>query len=317
MIVFPKTRAEAITALHTPGAVPRAGGTDLGSRRALNNVATELVDLRDVPELDTVAPTADGWLIGAKVRIAAVAAHPELKGAMPGLCEAAGDLATPQIRAIGTVGGNLLQHVRCPYYRHPDLVCWMKGGGMCLSRGAEEREVSCIDLGPCLAPAPSTLALALLAWDAAIEISGDKPRTVDVEGLFGDGSQGPHPKLAPGELVTGVRIARPKTKEGSAYVRTASRALAEWPIVDVVARIAVLDGKIVMARVVLGGVAPVPWRSRNAEDALLGRAPTDAVFADAGQKAAADANPPPGTAWKVAVIAPTVEDALARARESA
>lgn len=318
MIVFPTTLEAAVAALKVDGAVPRAGGTDLLARRGLPNAPRDAVDLRDVPGLDTIAPAADGWRIGARVRIATLAAHPELRGATPGLAQAAGDLATPQIRAVATVGGNLMQHVRCAWYRHPDVRCWLRGGQTCPARAAGDREGSCFDLGPCLAPAPSTLALAFLAWDAAVEIKGERAvRVEDLEVLYGDGKAGPHPTLPPGELVTAVRIARPTSLEGSAYVRTSARAHAEWPIIDVVVRLAVLDGKITLARVVLGGVAPIPWRSRVAEDALVGQTPADAVFAKAAARAAGDANPTAATAWKVAMIAPTIEDALARAREQA
>ncbi len=153
MIRFPTKLDDAST---TDGVI-RAGSTDLMERRRLGLADGPLVDLRDLPGLDQIDWDAGGAKVGARVTIAAFAADPKIQAAYPGLAAAAGGLATPQIRAVATMGGSLLQRSRCWYYRNPEQQCLKKGGDRCLARAGDHLYHSCFDLGPCVAVHPSTI----------------------------------------------------------------------------------------------------------------------------------------------------------------
>ena len=183
MIVFPTTLEEATQA---KGEF-RAGGTDLTERRNLGIATGDLVDLRDLPGLDKVERGDGGTLkIGARVTIAELARSKEVREGYPGLAAAAASLATPQIRAVGTLGGNLLQRTRCWYFRSVEAKCLKKGGVKCWARAGDHLFHACFDLGPCASVHPSTLGMALMAYDASVEVAGGKARSVAE--LYGDGS---------------------------------------------------------------------------------------------------------------------------------
>ena len=238
----------------------RAGGTDLQQRLRSGVSPGPPVDLKRLAGLDRVEWDEHGGArIGALVPIATLAGDPRLAAAYPGLAQSAGALATPQVRAAGSLGGNLLQRNRCWYYRHPAISCLKKGGQDCPARTGNHLFGVCFDLGPCVAPHPSTLGMALLAYAAQIEVasSGSRP----VAALYGDGSDGRHDhQLGEHEILAAVLMPEPLEGERTAYFRVISRALAEWPLVEAVVRLAVTDGTIEFARVAVGGVAPIPLR---------------------------------------------------------
>lgn len=316
MIAFPTSVEAALAVLvERPGdqqPEPRAGGTDLQHRRQHGLSAGPIVDLRYVPGLDHIEEIEGGLRIGAGVRVAEIAMSPLVRAGYPALAEAAHDLATPQIRAVATLGGNLLQHNRCWYYRSSAYTCLKKGGATCFAREGDHIFHSCFDLGPCVAPHPSTLALALLAYEARVDVAGGLARTVAE--LYGDGSDARnHHQLDHGELITGVVLPPPTQGEQSAYLRVASRARAEWPLVDVVIRLVIADGRVERAAVVLGGVANIPLRLPAVEEALVGHSPSEETWGAAAAAAETGANPLPGTRYKVRLLAPAVRDAIARA----
>jgi xanthine dehydrogenase YagS FAD-binding subunit len=292
----------------------RAGGTDLQHRLRRRISSGPPIDLAAVPDLHGIGADETGAVrIGALTTIAALATEPKL-AAYPALAQAAAALATPQIRAVGTLGGNLLQRNRCWYFRDPDTACFRKGGPSCPARDGNHLYHACFDRGPCIAVHPSTLAMTLLTYDATVEIAGRPARPV--QDLYGDGSD-PHRdhQLGAGEILTAVRMPAPMPNERAGYVRATSRALAEWPLVEAVVRLRIADGAIASAGVGLGGVAPVPLRCRAVEAALTGRPPSESVFAQAAALAAADARPLPMTGYKVGLIASTIVAALERAAQ--
>ena len=291
----------------------RAGGTDL-QQRLRSGVATgPVVDLAHVPDLDVIEWNDEGRArVGALVPMATVAGDPRLAAGYPGLAAAAGALATPQIRALGTLGGNLLQRNRCWYFRHPATSCFKKGGDVCPAREGNHLYGVCFDLGPCVAPHPSTLGMALLAYEAEAEVAGGDSRSVAA--LYGDGSDGRRDhQLGAGEILSAVRMRPPLAGERAAYFRSIGRALAEWPLVEAIARLGVTDGEITFARVAAGGVAPIPLRLEHVEAALVGRPAGDDTFASAASLAARGARPLPMTRYKVDLLPPTVHEALTRA----
>jgi xanthine dehydrogenase YagS FAD-binding subunit len=291
----------------------RAGGTDLQQRLRSGVSPGPPVDLKRLAGLDRVEWDEHGGArIGALVPIATLAGDPRLAAAYPGLAQSAGALATPQIRAAGSLGGNLLQRNRCWYYRHPAISCLKKGGQDCPARTGNHLFGVCFDLGPCVAPHPSTLGMALLAYAAQIEVasSGSRP----VAALYGDGSDGRHDhQLGEHEILAAVLMPEPLEGERTAYFRAISRALAEWPLVEAVVRLAVTDGTIEFARVAVGGVAPIPLRLQRVEEALAGRPASPEVVEQAASLAAERASPLPMTRYKADLLPRTVRETLDRA----
>lgn len=312
MIRFPSSLSQ-IDPTAEPTAVVRAGGTDLMERRRLRMAEGPLLDLRDLAEVRTIEWDATGSAtIGAGVIIGDAAADERLSRAYPGLCAAAGGLATPQIRAVATVGGNLLQATRCWYYRNPQVRCLKKGGSTCLARAGDHLYHSCFDLGPCASVHPSTLGMALLAYEASVMVHGAGDRTV--QALYGDGSDptGDH-QLEPGAVLTHVVMPPPRPREQAGYFRTISRSRSEWPLVEVLVRLVIDGGTVSFARVAMGGVAPVPLRLPAVEKALVGSPVDSAAFARAAAIAKEGATPLPMTGYKVDMVEGTVLETLERA----
>lgn len=312
MIVFPTTPEEVIAAKGTI----RAGGTELQERRRLPGMAgDDLVDLRDAAGLDDLRFGEGGELrIGAGRRMAEIGGHPEVRAKYPGFAEAVAGLATPQIRAVGTMAGNLLQRTRCWYFRAPETGdrCFKRGGNLCSARAGDHLHHACFDLGPCASVHPSTIAMAMLAYDGLVDVAPGGLRPV--QALMGDGTDPRRDnRLEEGALVTALVLPPPQSGEHSAYFRAISRARAEWPLVEVLVRLVVEGGKISDAAVALGGVAPVPLRSAAAEAALLGYTPDPDTLAAAAKAATDGASPLPMTGYKVTLVEGTVLEALERA----
>ena len=316
MIEFPSTIA-ALTrfAADSTDRTVRAGGTDLQERRHLGLAGGPLVDLRDVAELNVIVVHDDALRLGSRVQVATLAEDPEVGERWPGLTAAAGNLATPEIRNQATLGGNLLQHVRCWYFRRPGARCYQAGGDRCDARAGDHSQHACIDLGPCIAPHPSTLAVALTAYEAEIEVAGAPTgERWPIAALYGDGSDPRRPhRLPPGAVLLAVRVPRPLPGERAAFHRTSSRARAEWPIAEAVVRVVVTDGKIRFARVAVGGVANIPLRLVAVEQRLLAQAPTPALLADAAALAGEDGKSPPQSAYKLQILRATILTALEQA----
>jgi xanthine dehydrogenase YagS FAD-binding subunit len=311
MIVFPTSLQQAAT---EPG-VLRAGGTDLHERRRLQLVDGKIVDLRDVADGREIVERPGGEIeVGALVRIAALAADPRIAAGYPALAQAAGGLATPQIRAIASVAGNLLQRNRCWYYRAPEAKCLKKGGERCFARDGDHLYHACFDLGPCVAVHPSTLGMALIAYDAKVDVIGGAGRTVAA--LLGDGTDPRRDHaLEDAAVVSAIVLPAPRAGERSAYVRTISRARAEWPLVECAARLGVENEAIAWAAIAVGGVAPVPLRLGAVEARLVGKAARPEGLGEAAALAREGADPLPMTGYKVDLLEQTVLEALEKALE--
>lgn len=291
----------------------RAAGTDLQQRLRSGVSSGPVVDLRQLASLSGISWDPDGRAsIGALSSIASLASDAKLARAYPGLTQSAAALATPQIRSAGTVGGNLLQRNRCWYFRHPGTSCFKKGGNSCPARDGNHLFSSCFDLGACVAPHPSTLGMALFAYEAHVEVAGTGMRPVGA--LYGDGSDERRDhQLGAQELLTMVLMPAPLAGERAAYFRAAARAAAEWPLAEAVARLVVSGGRIVFARVAVGGVAPIPLRREQVEAALVGQPANGETLHRAAALARDGARPLPMTAYKVDVLCATVQQALEHA----
>jgi len=290
----------------------RAAGTDLSERRRSGVSRGAIADLAATPEMLAVSWNADGRArIGASVTIEAIGSDGALAAAYPGLVAAANGLATPQIRHLATLGGNLAQRSRCWYYRNPEIACLKKGGAECPAREGNHRYGVAFDLGPCVAPHPSSMASALMAYEATVVT--DRRNGPSIAALLGDGSDGTSDHaLEPGEIITAIDLPLPVAGERAVYKRAISRTWAEWPLVEVVARVVVEDGVIRHVRLTAGGVAPVPLRLTEAEQAAQGASASPDTILKAAQAASAGARPLPMTGYKVTLLEGLVRDVLER-----
>jgi xanthine dehydrogenase YagS FAD-binding subunit len=255
--------------------------------------------------------TDGGARIGSLVCIADVAGDRRIAEAYPGLAAAAGGLATPQIRNIGTIGGNLAQRSRCWYYRNPHTACLKKGGDVCPARSGNHLYGVIFDLGPCVAPHPSTLGAALLAYEATVSTS--LREDIAVATMFGDGTDGSRDHtLQAGEQILSIDLPPPLAAERAGYRRAVSRTYAEWPLAEAVVRIAADGGGVGFARIAVGGVAPVPLRLEPVEHFLIGKRLDAATIASAAKRAVAGSKPLTLTRYKVPLLEGVVADVLAR-----
>ncbi len=296
----------------TPSAEFRAAGTDISERRRSGVSRGQLIDISAVPETIVTDWDADGALrIGAFTTIAAIAADARIAQAYPGLAAAALGLATPQIRHLATLGGNLAQRSRCWYYRNPDIACLRKGGADCPARSGNHLYSVAFDLGPCVAPHPSTMAAALLAYEATIIT--DRRGGLTIGDLLGDGSNGAADHaLASGEMIKAVQLPPPLPGEHALYKRAISRSHAEWPLVEVCARAVVSAGSFQFIRITAGGIAPIPLRLSASEAALQGKPANPGTIANAARQAIAGASPLPMTGYKLDLLSGLVQDLLER-----
>jgi xanthine dehydrogenase YagS FAD-binding subunit len=285
----------------------RAAGTDLSERRRSGVSRGPLIDLAPSGERG-ISWGADGTAsIGALTTIAAIAADARLAAAYPGLAASAQGLATPQVRHLATLGGNLAQRSRCWYFRNPHIDCLKKGGSACPARSGNHLYGVAFDLGDCVAPHPSTMAAALLAYDA--RISTDRRNGLSIADLLGDGSNGrADHALASGEMITKIALPAPLAGERAAYKRAISRTYAEWPLVEICARAIVADGKFQFVRLAAGGIAPVPLRLAASETVLQDKATNAATIAEAAKRATTGAKLLPMTAYKLDLLQGLVRD---------
>ena len=304
---------QAIDGLTTGEAVVRAGGTDLQARLRATNASPALVDLNGIGQLREIRSTDDGWKIGAGATIATVAR--ETEDLYPALAVTAGGLATPQVRAHGTIGGNLTQHTRCWYYRHPEISCFKSGGETCPARNGRHLYGVVFDRSDCVHPHPSSIAMALLIYDATVAVSGGGILTI--EDLLGDGTDASRDHQLPdGAVITSIDLPAPWPGERAAYFRSISRFEAEWPLVECVVRARFEGETVTHCRLAIGGVATVPMRMDGATSSLVGAPLTDERIALAASSCTADASPLPETSYKVALIEATVQETLERLRRT-
>lgn len=288
----------------------RAAGTDLSERRRSGVSRGPLIDIAPAAAPAGVQTEPDGGMrVGALTTIAALAADDVIRIAYPGLAAAAAALATPQVRRMATVGGNIAQRNRCWYFRNPEIACLKKGGDGCPAREGNALYAVAFDSAPCVAPHPSTLAAALIAYDARVDTN--RRRDLPIAEALGDGrAASAETALEPGELITAVRLPAPVAGECAAYKRAIGRAHSEWPLVELVVSAKFEAGAFARLRLVAGGVAPVPLRLRAAEAAAVGKPTSPDTIAAAAAASIEGANPLPQSRYKLDLLHGLVRDLL-------
>jgi xanthine dehydrogenase YagS FAD-binding subunit len=311
---------EAIALLDRGGDTSRvlAGGTDLLTLMK-HGISTpgHLIDIKRLPELDDrIEPTGDGIRIGVLATLAQLENDPLIRGTYTALADAAGVAATPQLRNMATIGGNLLQRPRCWYFRSEHVNCWLKGGEDCPAREGENQFHALFGDSPCVAVHPSDLATALVTLGAAVDLTGpDGTRTVALDDFFAlpTDDRRTENTLGASEIVTSVTLPHAPANARSTYLKAMDRKAWAFALVGVGTQIVVENGTISDARVVLGGVSPIPWLAPEAANLLIGEAPNPALFERVADAALAGANPLANNGYKIPLLKSLVRNALASA----
>jgi xanthine dehydrogenase YagS FAD-binding subunit len=288
-----------------PQTVFLAGGTTLLDLMKLTvTTPARLVDINAL-QLNTIEALPDGGLrIGAMVRNSDMAYDERIRTAFPMLSQALLQGASPQLRNMATVGGNILQRTRCPYFRDVSTPCNKRepGTGCSALEGYNRSHAVLGTSSRCIAAHPSDMCVPLVALDAVVRLRGPQgERTVpfaDFHLLPGD-----HPEretvLRPGELITSVDLPSLPFAARSHYLKVRDRASYAFALASVAAALDVGSGTIRGARLALGGVGTKPWRSREAEAALVGKPAGEATYRAAAEAALHGAKPHRHNAFKV------------------
>jgi xanthine dehydrogenase YagS FAD-binding subunit len=310
----PRTLKEAVKALSSPGTVLHAGGTDLlGCLRDHVSEVKKVVSISSLKELKGIRSTSDGGLrIGSLTTVTEVAESRAVREQYAALAQAAQEVASPQLRNQGTIGGNLCQKPRCWYYRG-EFHCLRKGGEKCFAVSGENQYHCILGGGPCFIVHPSDTAPALVAFDAQVRIMGPKgPRTVALEKFCVPPSVDAQREtvLEPGELVTEIALP-PAQGARSSYRKVRARASWDFALAGLALAIRFDKDAVSHVRAVLSAAAPVPWRSKEIEDALLGRELDAETIAKAADAAMKNAQPLEQNGYKIPLFRGMIEEELA------
>jgi len=309
----PTTVAEAVGMLGTQwgDADILAGGTDLISLMKDHlHTPKRVVNIKGVQELEGIQKTAAGLRIGAVVTIDELAKNPVVKAEYAALAEAAAGIPSPQIRHMGTVGGDLCQRPRCWYYRQ-GFGLLATADGKPLVPDGENKYHAIFGGGPAYFVNPSSLAPALIAMGAKVKlVSAKGPREVEVAKFFvapmNDSSR--EIVLQPNELLTEIIVPAAVGKSATYEVR--QKEALDWPLAAASVTLKMSGANVASARVVMGHVAPTPWESADAGRALAGKPVTAASAETAAKAAVADAKPLSQNAYKVSLARVAVKRAI-------
>jgi xanthine dehydrogenase YagS FAD-binding subunit len=298
------TTVDAALSQLKDGAVVKAGGVDLLDR--MKNGTTQplkLVNIRNISALRGINQTDQGLTIGALTTLTEISDHPVIRTQYQILSDACGHAATPHIRNMATVGGNLLQPMQCWYYRSADFECLRKGKEFCFAFNGLNQYHAIMDYGTCPAVAPSSAAVALLGLDATVELTSGKrgKRLVAIKDFYVQPDANPtkFTVIEPDELLTAVTIPKPAPGTRSAYQKYGEKESFDWAIADA-GVVLEMDGNICRRAVVtMGAASPVVRRSTQAEAMLAGKPISEETARAAGKAAMEGATPLSMNAYKV------------------
>ena len=290
--------------------LPMAGGMDLlGLMKDYIVSPDRVVSIKGLDQ--TIAAGDGGLRIGAAVKIADLAEHAAARKQYPALVTAAEGVGTPQIRNMGTVGGNIMQRPRCWYFRNEEFNCLKKGGSRCFAVEGENQFHAIFGDGPCHIVHPSSLAVPVIAYGGKFRVAGPNgAREIDAGEFF----QLPNANLygenvlQPNEIITHVILPAPGQRSAAYEVRF--KQSHDWPLAAASVNLVMAGSTVKSARIVMGAVAPVPWRVPAAERVLAGKAITDAIATEAANAAVAGARPMSGNKYKIQIARTAVKRAI-------
>ena len=283
-----------------------AGGTDLLGilkDKILSNYPEVVINIKTIPDLDYITEDKSGLRIGSLARLENIAQSQKVNNKYNLISEAAASIGTPQIRRMGTIGGNLCQDVRCWYYRYPHhaggrIICHRKGKGPCHAIKGDNRYSAILGAKGCFAVSPSDMATALSSLDAEIRIDGSQGvRIIPVNDFFTPMGN----VLKEDEMVSEILIPVPPGNSMQKFIKFTEREVVDFAIVSVASVITVKGGICADARIALGGVAPMPIRAVEAEQALIGRHLNEASAEEAAEAAVSGAKLLSKNAYKVEI----------------
>lgn len=292
-----------------------AGGTDLLSTLKgdiLPDYPEAVINIKTIPNLDYVREENGGLKIGALARLSDLAGADVLKERYGLLVDAALSIGSPQIRNTATVGGNLCQASRCWYYRYPrhiggPLLCLRKGSGPCLAIKGDNRYHAILGGKKCFSVCPSDMAVALAAFDARVILTGLKEeRSIPVSDFFNPLGNA----LEIDEMVKEIEIPKNDLSSTQRFLKFTLRKPIDFSIVSVAAVVTVKDKICTDARIVLGAVAPMPYRAKAAEEVMIDKTLDETVAAEAAEAALAHAKPLSKNAYKIQISKALVKRAI-------
>jgi xanthine dehydrogenase YagS FAD-binding subunit len=309
------TTVDQALASVTDGSSFKAGGIDLLDLMK-DGIAspTRLVNIRHLSGLDTITEEASGLRIGPLATLTEIEEHTTIGKKYPALSQAAARIATPQIRNMATIGGNLVQRPRCWYFRSEDFHCRKKGGTHCFAQDGENDYHAIFDNRVCAIIHPSGMAVPLVALDGRVEITSQKgKREVSLEQFFTSPVDDVRREniLEPGELITAILV--PATSARMAYSKQGEKESFDWPIADVAVALTMQGSRCSQARIVLGGAAPYPYRAQAAEAKLNQNEITADAARAAAEAALANATPLARNAYKIPLFEAVIRRTILRA----
>lgn len=315
-ILTPSTLQEARSMLMEKGAATSifAGGTDmLGEIKQGTSLPSSIVNIGHIEGLRDIEERAGETALGSMVTLARIVHDPGINARLPALTQAAESVAIPQIRNVGTLGGNLCQRPRCWYYRSAAFDCLKKGGDTCFAVDGGNKYHAILGADRCHIVHPSDTAVALIALDADVEIFGEGGlRRIPISELF----VGPdvdvlsETSLGAGDILTRVVIPSSGSGGRSVYLKAKERQAYDFALVSVGGHMEVVDGVVAEARIALGGVAPTPYFAGSVSDALLGARPEDIDARAVGRLAVEGAEPMSENGYKVRLASNLVARAV-------
>ena len=292
-----------------------AGGQDLLTEMKERLVEPEaLVNLKHIPGMEGVFyDPQSGLKIGDLTKVADVAANADIRAHFPALAQAAESVGSLQIRNMGTLGGNLCQRPRCWYYRNEKILCLKKGGDQCYAAIGENKYNAILGGGPSYIVHPSDTATALMALGASVTITGPRgAQEVPLERFFVLPKDNVRREniLRPDEILTSIQVPASPLAERSIYLKFREKTSMDWAMSAVAAAVSVTGGQVVDARIVLGGVAPIPWRVPAAEKLLRGTTGDDQPLHAVAEAALNGAAPLEQNGYKIPLTRTLVRRAL-------
>jgi len=291
-----------------------AGGTDLlGEMKTYIFTPSKVVNIKAVKDLAGITTGGNALTIGAVTTLSDVAGNSAVRRNLPALSSAAAAVGSPQIRNMGTIGGNICQRPRCWYYRDTQVICIRKGGNRCNAVVGRNKYHAIIAGGPCHIVSPSDTAVALMAYDAALTIaggSGEKEVAVSDFFVLPRTNARRENILNPGDILTNITVPLPDQGTKSTFIKVQERDAWDFAVASTAVSLTVKGGTCTKARIVLGAAAPVPWRAEDAEKTLEGKLITRARAEAAAEAAVAGSRPMRENSYKTELFKNIVKRAI-------